>query len=359
MRQRKKTGLLGAVIRIGISLFLLVLMIVLVYFAATTVFHYAKGAVNQSSNHSGGGKDVEITIPQGASTKEIAKILHKSELIGSEFVFRMKSRFGDFDNTYKQGKYVMNTSMDMDELMEMMQTGAVLDENDKITIPEGYTTKQIASYLEEKGIVTAKEFINEANNGEFQYSFLKDIPVRNNRLEGYLFPDTYFISEGITAHEIIDKMLSRFDEVYNEEYQKAVEQSSYSLDEIICIASIIEAEIRVAEERERASGVIYNRLKEKMPLQMCSTVLYALDKRKDVLLYDDLKVNSPYNTYENAGLPIGPIANPGEAAIKAALYPEDNEYLYFVLKSEEEGTHEFTSNYDEFLKAKEKYKQKF
>lgn len=358
MKHRKKLGMVGAVIRVSISLFLLILMIVLIYFVATTVFHYAKGAVNQSSDASG-GKDIEIVIPEGVSTKEIAEILYEHELIGSKFLFRVKSRVGSFDNTYKQGEYVFNTNMDIDKIMELMQNGTILNENDKITIPEGYTTKQIAAYLEERGIVTAKEFIDEANNGNFSYSFLNDIPVRNNRLEGYLFPDTYFISEGITAHEIINKMLSRFDEVYNEEYRKAVEQSSYSLDEIIRIASIIEAEIRVPEEREKAAGVIYNRLKDNMPLQMCSTVLYALDKRKDVLLYDDLKVNSPYNTYENAGLPIGPIANPGEAAIKAAIYPENNDYLYFVLKSEEEGTHEFTADYDEFLKAKEEYKQKF
>lgn len=359
VRRKKTKSVLGLSIRILLNVGLLVLTVVLVYFVGTNVYQYAKDVASKSSNETAVSKEIEITIAQGASTKDIAEVLYENGIISSVTMFRLESRLNHFDGTFKQGKYLVNAAMDSEEIMQLLQAGSAVNDDNKITIPEGYTTKQIAAYLEVKGIVKAQEFIDEANNGTFEYDFLKDIPTRNNRLEGYLFPDTYFLSEDATAHDIINKMLSRFDEIYNDGLKAEVKKSSYSLDQIITIASIIEAEIKVPQEREKAASVIYNRLDEKMPLQMCSTVLYALDKRKEVLSYEDLEVESPYNTYGNAGLPIGPIANPGKAAIEAAVYPEDSNYLYFVLKAEDQGEHEFTANYDEFLEAKEKYKQKF
>ncbi len=302
------------------------------------------------------GEDVEITIAAGATTMDIAETLKEKGLIKSTFKFRLDSRLNDFDGTYREGTYTVNTAMSPIQMMKLFQTGVVMDDRLKLVVPEGFTIAEIGTRLEEKGIVTAEEFKTEANNGNFDYDFLKDIPERENRLEGYLFPDTYYLKDGITAHEIIDKMLTRFDEVYCKEYQDAVAESSFSLDEIVIIASIIETEIKVSDERKRAAGVIYNRLQEDMPLQMDSTVLYAMGITKEDVLEKDLQVDSPYNTYKNKGLPIGPVSNPGVAALEAALYPENNHYLYYVLEAKGRSNHIYTETYEEFLKAKEQYK---
>ncbi|HAX35080.1 MAG TPA: ABC transporter substrate-binding protein, partial [Tyzzerella sp.] len=140
-----------------------------------------------------------------------------------------------------------------------------------VTIPEGYTVKQIAAKVAETELCTADEFIEECNKGTFDYDFLKDLPDREYKLEGYLFPDTYLLHEGMTAHDIIDMMLARFDQMYTKEYQKAVADSGHTLDEIVTVASMIEKEIKVDAERATAAGVIYNRLKENMSLGIDAT----------------------------------------------------------------------------------------
>jgi len=301
------------------------------------------------------GETVTVTIPEGASTADIAKILKENKLIKSTLSFRVSSRLDGFDGTYRQGTYEIDKGLNTTQIMELLQTGVVLDEM-KITIPEGFTTKQIAAKAEEKGICTAEEFINECNTGTFEFDFLKDLPDREFKLEGYLFPDTYFIKEETTAHQLIQAMLKRFVQMYTKEYQNAVEASGHTLDELVTIASIIEKEIKVDEERPRAAGVIYNRLKDGMPLQVDATVLYAMGIVKEDISTVDLQVDSPYNTYKVKGLPVGPISNPGELSFKAALYPEDNKYIYYVVEAKGKDNHVFCETYEDFLKAKEKYK---
>ncbi|MEA5057407.1 MAG: endolytic transglycosylase MltG [Anaerotignum propionicum] len=301
------------------------------------------------------GETVTVTIPEGASTADIAKILKENKLIKSTLTFRVSSRLDGFDGTYRQGTYEIDKGLNATQIMELLQTGVVLDEM-KITIPEGFTTKLIAAKAEEKGICTAEEFINECNTGTFEFDFLKDLPDREFKLEGYLFPDTYFIKEETTAHQLIQAMLKRFEQMYTKEYQNAVEASGHTLDELVTIASIIEKEIKVDEERPRAAGVIYNRLKDGMPLQVDATVLYAMGIVKEDISTVDLQVDSPYNTYKVKGLPVGPISNPGELSFKAALYPEDNKYIYYVVEAKGKDNHVFCETYEDFLKAKEKYK---
>lgn len=305
------------------------------------------------------GEEISITIPQGATTSDIADILKENGLIRSTFKFKLESKLNDYDGTYQQGTYTLNQGMTHQQIMEMLQTGGNVDESYRLLIPEGFTTQEIADRLEEQGIMTAQEFINEANQGTFDYAFLEDLPVseeRKYRLEGYLFPDTYLLYEGVTAHEIIDKMLQRFDEIYTQQMRDAVAQSGYTLDEIVTMASIIEAEIQVPEERKIASGVIRNRLNAGMKLQMDATVLYAQGVTKEDVTYSDLEYDSPYNTYQVDGLPIGPISNPGAAALEAAIYPDENNYMYYVLEAQGSGNHIYTETYEEFLQAKENYK---
>lgn len=300
------------------------------------------------------GTTVSVTIPQGASTEDIAKILKENDLIGSVFGFRLTSKLEGFDGTYKQGTYNIDTGMTKRQIMELLQSGKVAQDL-QLVVPEGYTVKQIAAKAEELGICTAEEFINEANHGTFDYAFLKDLPEREYRLEGYLFPDTYFLAENMTAHDVIDLMLKRFAQMYTEEYQKAVESSGKTLDEIVILASMVEKEIKLPEERAKAAGVMYNRLRDGIKLGIDATVLYAAGKTSGELTQADLDMDSPYNTRKNYGLPLGPIANPGEASFKAALYPENHNYLYYVVEAVGKDNHVYCETYDEFLNAKAAY----
>lgn len=300
------------------------------------------------------GTTVSVTIPDGASTETIAEILKENDLIGSVFGFKLTSKLEGFDGTYKQGTYNIDTGMTKRQIMELLQSGKVAADL-QLMVPEGYTVKQIAAKAEEIGICTAEEFISEANNGTFDYEFLKGLPDREYRLEGYLFPDTYFLSESMTAHDVINAMLSRFDQMYTEEYQKAVKASGHTLDEIVTLASMVEKEIKLPEERAKAAGVMYNRLKDGITLGIDATVLYAVGKTAGELTQDDLNIDSPYNTRKNYGLPLGPISNPGEASFKAALYPENHNYLYYVVEAVGKDNHVYCETYDEFLNAKAAY----
>ncbi|MDO4531661.1 MAG: endolytic transglycosylase MltG [Bacillota bacterium] len=304
------------------------------------------------------GTEVTVTIPAGAGTEEIANILKENKLISSVFGFKLTSKLEGFDGTYKHGKYAVDTGMTKRQIMELLQSGKVVQDL-QLTIPEGYNVKQIAARVEEAGICSAEAFIQEANTGTFEYDFLKDLPEREYRLEGYLFPDTYFLSEDMSVHNVVDMMLKRFDQMYTKEYQNAVASSGYTLDEIVTLASMVEKEIQLPEERARAAGVMYNRLEEGITLGIDATVLYAVGKTGGELTQADLNTDSPYNTRMNYGLPLGPITNPGEASFRAALYPETHKYLYYVVEAAGKSNHVYCETYDEFLEAKAAYNASF
>ena len=301
------------------------------------------------------GSTIDIIIPEGASTATIANILEENQLIGNTFVFRLQSKQWGLDGTYMQGDYAVDTGLTTIQIMELLQTGVILD-TIKLTIPEGYNTQQIAKKVEEAGIGTEEEFIEATQSGAFSYEFLEGIPTREFPLEGYLFPETYHFKVEDTVEDVIYLMLEQFNKVYINEIKPNIGNSEYSVDELVTMASIIEKEIVLDEERPRAAGVIYNRLKEGMPLQMDATVLYAMGIVKEDVTYTDLEFDSPYNTYQVKGLPIGPIANPGKISLIATLNAEDHEYLYYVLEAKGSQNHIYTETYDEFLGAKAKYK---
>lgn len=181
------------------------------------------------------------------------------------------------------------------------------------------------------------------------------LPAGANRLEGFLFPETYDVFATSMEHDIINRLLGQFDAVYKDEYYNRATELGYDLNQIITIASLIERETRVDSERAIVASVIYNRLNMGMALQIDATVQYALGEQKDRLSYKDTEIDSPYNTYKVPGLPPGPICSPGEASIKAALYPENTQYVYYVLDAKMDGSHRFSKSYDEFLKNKNAY----
>ncbi len=355
-RRRKRTKKNNMALIAAIVVIIIVIFIAVKIFGA--IFSFGESYVNGGDVNNNGAK-IELTIPAGATTSDIADILKEKGLISSTMVFRLQSKRGGYDGTYQQGDYVITAGTEAEEIMKILQSGKVYEETLSITIPEGYTVLQIAAEAEKAGICTADEFIKEVNEGEFDYEFTKNLPDRQYKLEGYLFPDTYFISMDGGAKELINKMLSRFDDIYTEFVKEAADESDYTMDELITIASIIESEIRFEDERSTAAGVIYNRLDMGMRLQMDATVQYAQGLRKEVVTLDDLEIDSPYNTYKVSGLPVGPISNPGKASLVAAVTPEDNDYLYYVLKDRTSGEHFYTASYNEFLSAKEKYKSQF
>lgn len=294
---------------------------------------------------------VVVTIPKGASTNKIAGELKKNNLIHSELFFKLMSRVTGTDGKYNYGKFEVPKSGGYRALFKSLTSVGSVAETVRVTIPEGYEIYKVADLLEEKGLIDKDKFYYLIDNGNFDYDFVKDIPQREMRLEGYLFPDTYEFAPN-DEFGIINEMLGRFEEFYLK-YKKDIENSQLSMDEIITLASIIEREAGSADKR-LVSSVFHNRINsnEYPYLQSCATVQYVLRERKPVLTVEDTKIDSPYNTYINPGLPIGPIASPGEESIYAALNPESTNYYFFVLGSD--GQHHFTTTYNEHLNKKNK-----
>jgi UPF0755 protein len=293
---------------------------------------------------------VVIEIPKGASTLKIAQILKENHLIKNDLSFRILSKLSKAEGKMQAGRYQMNKGMDATDIIESLIDGSALRDAVKFTIPEGFELRQIADRLENLGLINREEFINLANNGDFKYKFLEDIPKGENRLEGFLFPDTYEISKDATEKEILIKMLERFDAVFTEEDYQRTAELNMTVQEVITLASIIEREAQLETERPIISGIFHNRMNKGMLLQSCATVQYVLGERKVNLSLKDINIDSPYNTYKNIGLPPAPIASPGKASLEAALYPSETDYYYFVVKSD--GEHSFSKTYEEHLKAK-------
>lgn len=305
--------------------------------------------------------EIKFLIPKGANTTTIAALLKEQGLIKNVDIYKLLSKFNGYDGKYQSGTHIVSKSLSYDEMMRVLTSKP---ESRLVTIPEGKTFKQIVDILYSKSIITNKEkFIEVANNEAFDYDFLKDIPARDNRLEGYLFPDTYEFDLNASEREIITRMLDNFQKKFKPAYVEKIKTlKNMTMDKIVIIASIIEKEAKVADERYTISGVLYNRLNNKnktlRKLQVDATIQYILLKKtgqyKDRLLYDDLQLDDPYNTYKYEGLPPGPICCPGEAAIKAALYPEeDTPFLYYVAKGD--GSHQFSKTYKEHQAAIKKY----
>lgn len=299
-------------------------------------------------------KDTKVfTIESGQTTYDIGNNLEKEGLIKSASKFKIYSKIKGVGSKFQAGTYAVSPAMKLSEITKMFVSGKVSTAT--ITIPEGYTTVQIAKALDESGVVTYDEFMEEVRNGKFDFDFVPEPDGQDNRLEGYLYPDTYSVPMDADAHTIIEIMLETFDKKYKEEIAPLAKKKKMSMKEVVTVASLIERECQVDSEREKIASVIYNRLDKGMELQLCSTIQYLLGEPKEFLLYSDLEIDSPYNTYKNAGLPPGPIASPGIECLKAAVEPADTNYLYFVLDPKLDGSHRFSSDAEKFEKDKAAY----
>lgn len=299
-------------------------------------------------------EEVSFEIPMGSSTSKVSDILEENGLIKSKFSFKRIVQKEGLDGKLKAGEYTLNTGMNVEEIVKSLSKGGKNTNVVQFTIPEGYELKQIAKKLSEKGLVDEEKFIiltKDASNFTDKYEFLKEVP-KGSSLEGYLFPSTYEVENGSSEEVIIEKMLDVFNEVYDTLIKEKIESAGLSLNELVTLASIIEREGKVDEERPLIAAVFSNRIEKGMLLESCATVQYALGERKDKLTFADLKIESNYNTYTHKGLPPGPIASPGLKSIEAAVNPADVDYLFFV--SNGDGTHTFTTNFKDHLDAKNK-----
>ena len=305
---------------------------------------------------------VTVEIPLGSGTEVIASILKEKGIIENPFLFKLISKFEGYDGQYKSGVHTLKNGLTYRQVMKILATNPKQDQSIWVTIPEGYAYTQIADLLSEKGVVDRKKFDEVANNYDFDFDFIDDIPKdRKYRLEGYLFPDTYEFDPAAGEVAAINKMLTRFDEMITDKMYERMEEMDMTLDEVVILASIIEREAKVSEERPIISGVLHNRLNSKdksmRKLQVDATIQYIYlneqGRVKEVLLTEDTKIDNPYNTYLYEGLPPGPISCPGEDSLRAALYPE-GDYLFYVLKEDGTGTHYFSKTYEEHLSAMDK-----
>lgn len=360
IRLGRKTGhrRRKAAFRMFVLLFIAALAIACGYYSYTSVMDKNEVKDTGKAVDIDPEKGITVEIPRGAGTETIANLLKEKGIIKYPYLFKILSMVNGYDGTYQSGTHIVSSDLKYEDIMRVLSSKPV---SIKVTIPEGYTFDQIVEVLSKNKLINADEFRKVANTGKFDYEFLKDLPEREDRLEGYLFPDTYEFDVNAKPEDIINTFLRNFKLKFKPEYLEKAEKMDMSVDKIITLASIIEREARLADERDTIAGVFYNRLRSKdktlRRLQSCATIQYIFFKRegiiKEQITEADTLVDSPYNTYQIEGLPPGPICNPGEDAIKAALFPEETDFLYFVARGD--GSHQFSKTFAEHQAAMKKY----
>jgi UPF0755 protein len=294
-----------------------------------------------------------IVIKKGASLREIGDALQRENMIASSSFFVFYTELTGAQKQIKAGSYRLSNTMSVKEILGRIVGGDVVLA--RVVIPEGFTTDQIGKLLVSKGIVTSDDFEAALNTGSFDYPFLKDAPAGPKRLDGFLFPATYDLTDDFTSQEILNLMLRRFGIAFSPDMKARAIEQGMSVRQVVILASIVEGEAKLDSERPIIASVFLNRLKQGMPLESCATVEYVLGTHKEKLSDEDVRTPSPYNTYLHGGLPPGPICNPGLASIEAVLYPANTKYLYFVAKGD--GSHAFSGTFAEHLTASRQYGQ--
>ncbi|WP_028783301.1 endolytic transglycosylase MltG [Thalassobacillus devorans] len=362
-KRLKKRGEEASTVRKVVAIVLTTLLVVFIG-GGIAGYLYIKAALEPVDPNA--EEEITVEIPLGSSTSSIASILEEKNLIKNDVIFRFYTKFKN-ESDFQAGEYQFTQAMTIDQLIESLKTGKVIREPlFRVTVPEGRKITEIAeTFAKSKQTdFTAEAFIKKADNPKYikklmeQYPQLLTEEIQSPKirhpLEGYLFASTYdFYEKNPSIETIIERMLTRTQEIVLP-YRPELENLSIStVHELITMASLLENEAPKAEDRKKIAGVFYNRLEKEMPLQTDPTVLYALGKHKDRVLHKDLEVESPYNTYQIKGLPVGPISNFNKNSLEAAVNPPESDYLYFVADSE--GNVYYSKNYDEHLKKKKKH----
>lgn len=290
---------------------------------------------------------VTFTVSSGQHLSTIAQDLKDQDLISNLVAFKLYARIKKAGTLIKAGEYEMNTGMNPETILSLLTSGK--HKLYRLTVPEGLNMEEIALLAQEAGLCSRQQFLALCNELEWINHF--EIPGMT--LEGYLFPDTYFFSKETDCKTLIKKMISTFNKTFNEKWKTRAKDMGLSIHETVILASIIEKETGNAKERSLISSVFHNRLKRNMRLESDPTVIYGVSDYYGRIRYKHLRRVTPYNTYQIDGLPAGPIANPGAQSLKAALYPAQTDYLYFVSKNDT--THQFSTNLKDHNRAVKKY----
>lgn len=326
-------------------LLVIFLVMILLLAGAFGFYVWATGA-------SGPSTPVRVTIPEGATTVEMAELLKEAGVIRSALMFRMMLRVRGIASEVQAGDYELTTNMGLSEALDVLEAGPVIEDLPlSVTIPEGLRIEEVAGRVAQELGVRRRGFIRQAQSGE--YALPPYLPEDAESVEGFMFPKTYDFPEDVSAGAVIERLLQQFEtEVSGVDWGRAERLGLTEYDTVV-LASLIEREARVDKDRRKISAVIHNRLERGMALEIDATVQYALPRHKERLTFDDLEYESPYNTYLHTGLPPGPIASPGLASIEAALNPADGDWLFYVLIDPETGEHAFAETYEEFLEYRE------
>lgn len=293
---------------------------------------------------------VTVTIPEGASSKKISQILKDNDIISSKTCFLLRLKLSKQGSNLRYGTFDIDKSSSFDEIIETLSKTGAIEDGITLTIPEGFSAEKIKERAVSLGLCTDAEF-ESALKKDYDFEFLKSVPTSSNlkyTLQGFLYPSTYEFSKNSGAEKIIQTLLN--------EFKKQVEPLGIPNDKlfrVLTVASVVEREAKLESERARIAGVIENRVKQDMKLQVDATVVYAVSDglyNMDRVLYKDLEFDSPYNTYKYEGLPVGPICSPSISSIKAALTPENHEFLYYHTDTEKnDGSHIFTKEYSQHV----------
>lgn len=324
-----------------------VILVITILIGVGAIFYYFQklNTVNKENSY--------IIIKSESSLEDISKLLYDKSVIKSKDMFVIYTRLSRFNNNIHGGNFIIKPDTSYNQLLLKLQ-GSQSDFS-VVTIPEGFTFYQIAEKLEQNTSVKKEEFLKVRTSNLATNSLVLDNSRTYYGLEGFLYPDTYYIPNEFTEKDVANLMFNRFKSIFSDKYKDRSKELGLDINDIITIASLIEKEAAIDSERSKIAGVIYNRLKKGIPLQIDASVIYAITKGENTMkkvLYSYLKVQDPYNTYVNNGLPPGPIASPGKPSIEAALYPEEHDYLYYVANG---NSHVFSKTYEEHLKNVEKY----
>ncbi len=288
-----------------------------------------------------------VNIPSGQAFSVTTDILFKAGIIKSPFKFSITARLKGYDKRLKAGEYILSASMPPIKILEKLVKGTV--KLYKLTVPEGLNIYQIAELVAKEGFVEQSVF----NEGTTYAAFARTSGISAGTFEGYLYPETYYFPKNVSTKTIISSMVRRFWRVFRPQWKDRSKQLGFSIHQVVTLASIIEKETGAPFERPLISSVFHNRLKRKMRLESDPTVIYGLKTFDGNLNREHLGTLTPYNTYKIKALPPGPIANPGQASLEAALYPADTKYIYFVSKIN--STHQFSTNLKDHNQAVRKY----
>jgi UPF0755 protein len=322
-----------------------IIKLVIIAIVSSTLCFYGIGCINDVLAIDAEDVSVEVRVEEGMTDEQVIDLLKEKDLIHNPFFCKLFTKFFDVDGNFISGVYTLSPKLGVEKMLATMKTDYKSSETIKLTFPEGWTIQQIAEKLEQNDVCTASSFISTLQTVDFsnEYDFIKKIPDKDKKfrvLEGYMYPDTYEFYKGENASSVVRRFLDNFQKRWTDKYQKKADKLGYSIDEIIIMASILQAEAANTKQMPKIASVLYNRLDRpsKYPLLQCdSTEDYLLETIKPTLTssIEDtqkyIKYRDNYDTYSDAceGLPVGAIGNPGDAAINAALNPANTSYYYF------------------------------